>query len=102
MPHFVRIFFIAFASAAASCSSERAQKEAERNKEMGRELTRHTTLVYERHSRRSYQQWSIAIWQWIRLLWSAEPKNRSFEHSKILFQRIRMSAMRPCRPTAIR
>jgi putative SOS response-associated peptidase YedK len=37
MPHFVRIFLIAFASAAASCSSERAQKEAERNKEMGRE-----------------------------------------------------------------
>jgi hypothetical protein len=27
MPHFARIFFIAFASAAASCSSERAQKE---------------------------------------------------------------------------
>jgi hypothetical protein len=39
MPHFARIFFIAFASAAASCSSERAQKEAERNKEMGRQLT---------------------------------------------------------------
>ena len=38
MPHFARIFFIAFVSAAASCSSERAQKEAER-KEMGRQLT---------------------------------------------------------------
>ena len=38
MPHFARIFFIAFVSAAASCSSELAQKEAER-KEMGRQLT---------------------------------------------------------------
>jgi hypothetical protein len=35
MPHFARIFFLAFASAAVSCSSELAQKEAERE-EMGR------------------------------------------------------------------
>jgi hypothetical protein len=38
MPHWTRIFFIAFALAAASCSGDRAQKEAER-KEMGRQLT---------------------------------------------------------------
>jgi hypothetical protein len=38
MPHFVRIFFIAFASAAASCSTEYVQKEAER-KETGQQLT---------------------------------------------------------------
>jgi hypothetical protein len=37
MPHFARIFFIAFAS--ASCSSERAQKEEAERKEMGRQLT---------------------------------------------------------------
>ena len=39
MPHFARIFFIAFASLAASCSSERAQKEAAETKEIGRQLT---------------------------------------------------------------
>jgi hypothetical protein len=39
MPHFARIFFIAFVSAAGSCSSERAQKEAAERKEMGRQLT---------------------------------------------------------------
>ena len=39
MPHFARIFFITFASAAASCSSERSQKEAAERKEMGRQLT---------------------------------------------------------------
>jgi hypothetical protein len=38
MPHFPRVFFIAFASFAASCSAERAQIESER-KEIGRELT---------------------------------------------------------------
>jgi hypothetical protein len=38
MPHFARIFFIAFASVAASCSAERAQLESER-KEIGRQLT---------------------------------------------------------------
>jgi hypothetical protein len=38
MPHFARIFFIAFASVAASCSAERAQQESER-KEIGRQLT---------------------------------------------------------------
>jgi hypothetical protein len=38
MPHFARMFFIAFASAAASCSSERPQKEAER-KEIGQQLS---------------------------------------------------------------
>jgi hypothetical protein len=38
MPHFARIFFVAFASATVSCSSELAQKEAER-KETGRQLT---------------------------------------------------------------
>jgi hypothetical protein len=39
MPHFVRVFFIAFASVAVSCSSEREQKEAMERKEMGRQLT---------------------------------------------------------------
>jgi hypothetical protein len=39
MPHFARIFFIAFASRAASCSNERAQKEAAERKEIGRQLT---------------------------------------------------------------
>jgi hypothetical protein len=39
MPHFARIFFIAFPSLAASCSSERAQKEAAERKEIGRQLT---------------------------------------------------------------
>ena len=39
MPHFARIFFIAFASTAASCSSERAQREAAERKEMGQQLT---------------------------------------------------------------
>jgi hypothetical protein len=38
MPHFARIFFIAFASVAGSCSAERAQQESER-KEIGRQLT---------------------------------------------------------------
>jgi hypothetical protein len=38
VPHFARIFFIAFASVAASCSAERAQQESER-KEIGRQLT---------------------------------------------------------------
>jgi hypothetical protein len=33
MPHFARIFFIAFASLAASCASERAQKEATEREE---------------------------------------------------------------------
>jgi hypothetical protein len=37
MPHFARIFFIAFASVAASCSAERAQQELER-KEIGQQL----------------------------------------------------------------
>jgi thiamine biosynthesis lipoprotein ApbE len=39
MPHFARIFLIAFASAAASCSSEHAQKEEAERKGMGRQLT---------------------------------------------------------------
>ena len=39
MPHFARIFFIAFASLAASCASERAQKEATEREEIGRQLT---------------------------------------------------------------
>jgi hypothetical protein len=39
MPHFVRVFFIAFASVAASCSSEREQKEAVERKEVGQQLT---------------------------------------------------------------
>jgi hypothetical protein len=38
MPHFARIFFIAFASVAASCFAERAKQESER-KEIGRQLT---------------------------------------------------------------
>jgi hypothetical protein len=38
MPHFARIFFIAFASVAANCSTERPQQESERN-EIGRQLT---------------------------------------------------------------
>lgn len=38
MPHFARIFFIAFASFAASCSADRAQIESEK-KDVGRELT---------------------------------------------------------------
>jgi hypothetical protein len=38
MPHFSRIFFVAFASAAVSCCSELAQKQAER-KEMRQQLT---------------------------------------------------------------
>ena len=38
MPHFARIFLIAFASAATSCSSELAQKQAD-PKEISRQLT---------------------------------------------------------------
>jgi hypothetical protein len=38
MPHFARVFFIAFASFAASCSAEREQIESAR-KETGRQLT---------------------------------------------------------------
>ena len=39
MPHFARIFFIAFTLAAGSCSSERAQKEEAESKEAARQLT---------------------------------------------------------------
>src|SRR5262245_35454393 len=39
MPHFARIFFIAFASLVASCASEHAQKEATEREEIGRQLT---------------------------------------------------------------
>ena len=39
MPHFARIFFIAFTLAAASCASERAQKEEAETKEAARQLT---------------------------------------------------------------
>src|SRR5262245_27805722 len=39
MPHFARIFFIAFASLAASSASERVQKEATEREEIGRQLT---------------------------------------------------------------
>jgi hypothetical protein len=39
MPHFARIFFIAFASVTAGCSAERAQQDSE-SMEMGRQLQR--------------------------------------------------------------
>jgi hypothetical protein len=39
MPHFARIFFIAFTLAAGSCSSERAQKEEAESKEAARQVT---------------------------------------------------------------
>ena len=64
MPRFARIFFILLASAAGSCSSgQLAQKQVERKKTSVNNLPRPTSLVYAPHSRRSFQQWSIAIWQ---------------------------------------
>ena len=61
MPRFARIFFILLASA---CSSEQlAQKQVEKKEDIRQQLPRPTSLVYAPHSRRSFQQWSIAIWQ---------------------------------------
>ena len=64
MPRFARIFFILLASAAGSCSSEQlAQKQVERKDIRQQLATAYEFLVYAPHSRRSFQQWSIAIWQ---------------------------------------
>ena len=63
MPRFARIFFISLVSAAGSCSSEQlAQKQVEK-KDIRQQLATACGLVYAPHSRRSFQQWSIAIWQ---------------------------------------
>ena len=57
MPRFARIFFISLVSAAGSCSGEQlAQKQVER-----KDIRQQLATAYD--SRRSFQQWSIAIWQ---------------------------------------
>jgi hypothetical protein len=102
MPHFARIFFIAFTLAAASCSSERAQKEEAERKEAARQVT----AAYYSCVRTSFASQlptmvdrNMAIDQ---AFLSAKRRNRSFTHLKILFQETRMLVMRPCPPTAMR
>jgi hypothetical protein len=99
--HFARIF-IAFTLAAASCSiSKHAQKEEAERKEAARQVT---SAYYScvRTSFASQLPTMVDRNMAIRLFWSAKPKNQNFKHSKILFQRTRTSAMRPCPPTAMR
>ena len=64
MARFARIFVIALVSAAGSCSSEQlSQKEVKRKEDIREQLATAYDFVYGPHSRRSYQQWSIAIWR---------------------------------------
>ena len=87
MPHFARMFFVAFLLTATGCS-QIAQKEDDR-KEAERQLTEPTTPVYAHHSHLSDRQWSIATWQSIRPLQFAAPKKGSFRRSKMRFRKAR-------------
>ena len=83
MPHFARIFFIAFASVAASCSAERAQQELDR-KEIGRQLT----AAYDSCVRTSFASMlptmvdrNMGIDQAFRVCRAEEEKLQAFEES---------------------
>jgi len=102
VPHFARIFFIAFTLAAASCASERAQKEEAETKEAARQLT----AAYYSCVRTSFASQvptmvdrNMAIDQAFLVCKTEESKLHAFENTLSGNPNV---AMRPSPPTAMR